>query len=142
MVTRGVRNLIFLSRSGPRNSAAHGMIKEMIAQEIRVKYPACDAANLTALHSTIHECLKSMPPVKGCIQASGAIQDIWFEKMSFDDWTATVRPKVEASWNLHTVLPSGMDFFILTASISGIFGQITQVNYAAGNTYQDALAKY
>lgn len=134
MVTRGVRNLILLSRSGPRNSAAHEMIKEMTAQEIRVKYPACDAANLTALQSTIHECLKSMLPVKGCIQASGAIQDIWLDKMSFDDWTATVRPKVEASWNFHTVLPSGMDFFISTASISGIFGQITLVNYAAGNT--------
>lgn len=52
-----------------------------------------------------------------------------------------VRPKVEGSWNLHSLLPSGMDFFILLASLSGIAGLHGQVNYASGNTYQDALAR-
>lgn len=35
-----------------------------------------------------------------------------------------------------------MDFFILASSMTGILGQATQINYAAGNTFQDALAKY
>jgi len=43
---------------------------------------------------------------------------------------------------LHELLPKGMDFFILVSSITGIMGQATQINYAAGNTYQDALARY
>ena len=35
-----------------------------------------------------------------------------------------------------------MDFFIMTASITGVIGQSSQINYAAANTYQDALARH
>ena len=35
-----------------------------------------------------------------------------------------------------------MDFFILLSSIVGIAGNRGQANYACGNTYQDALARY
>ncbi|KAL9640595.1 MAG: hypothetical protein Q9204_000651 [Flavoplaca sp. TL-2023a] len=142
MASRGARNLVLLSRSGPRSTAAHEMIAELTSQGIRVETPPCDAADLGALRSAISEISRTMHPIKGCIQAAGAIQDTWFDDMSYEDWTAATRPKVAGSWNLHTVLPQGLDFFILTASISGIFGQITQVNYASGNTYQDALARY
>lgn len=142
MVSRGALNLILLSRSGPRTPAAHDMLSEMVAQGVRVEVPSCDAADFTALRKTVTECSKILPPVRGCIQASGILQDTWFEEMSFQDWIAVTRPKVQASWNLHILLPKAMDFFILTASICGIFGQITQVNYASGNAYQDSLAKY
>jgi acyl carrier protein len=62
--------------------------------------------------------------------------------MSFEDWKTCVDPKVCGSWNLHTVLPKGMDFFILFSSISGVIGNAGQANYAAGNTYMDSLARY
>jgi hypothetical protein len=35
-----------------------------------------------------------------------------------------------------------MDFFIMLSSVAGIFGNRGQSNYAAGNTFQDALAAY
>jgi hypothetical protein len=65
-----------------------------------------------------------------------------YEKMTFEDWNRAVNPKVIGSWNLHELLPKGMDFFIMASSISGILGQTTQLNYAAGNTYQDSLARF
>ncbi|KAL4915232.1 KR-domain-containing protein [Aspergillus aurantiobrunneus] len=48
-------------------------------------------------------------------------------------------PKVTGSWNLHQALPQDLDFFILLSSLNGIFGNQSQANYAAGNTFQDAL---
>ena len=62
--------------------------------------------------------------------------------MTFDDFTSSTRPKVAGSWNLHAALPKGLDFFVLLSSICGIFGGPSQSNYAAGNTYKDALAHY
>ena len=62
--------------------------------------------------------------------------------MSFDDWKACIAPKVQGSWNLHKQLPSGMHFFILLSSVSGVCGNGGQANYAAGNAYQDALARH
>jgi aryl carrier-like protein len=62
--------------------------------------------------------------------------------MSYTEWSESIRPKVQGSWNLHSALPSGLDFFILLSSVCGIFGNGGQSNYAAGNTFQDALARW
>ena len=62
--------------------------------------------------------------------------------MTYKEWNSAVRSKVQGSWNLHTLLPDGLDFFIVLSSISGAFGTRGQGNYAAGNTYGDALAHY
>jgi hypothetical protein len=65
-----------------------------------------------------------------------------FEQMTYADWTAAVAPKVQGSWNLHEFLPKDMEFFLSISSLTGIFGNRGQANYAAGNTYQDGLARY
>lgn len=46
------------------------------------------------------------------------------------------------TWNLHELLPRDMDFFIVLSSLAGIIGSVSQGNYAAGNTFQDALIHY
>ncbi|CAN8104204.1 unnamed protein product [Discula destructiva] len=35
-----------------------------------------------------------------------------------------------------------MDFFLMLSSISGVLGLVSQANYGAGNTFQDALARH
>jgi hypothetical protein len=62
--------------------------------------------------------------------------------MTTEEWEVCIRPKVHASWNLHLALPQQMDFFVMLSSACGICGNPGQSNYAAGNTYQDALAGY
>lgn len=62
--------------------------------------------------------------------------------MSYTQWTMTLRSKVQTSWNLHRLLPPNMDFFVLLSSLAGIYGSVSQVNYAAGNTFKDALARH
>lgn len=69
-------------------------------------------------------------------------QDGIFQKMTYSDWDEAVRSKVQGSWNLHSLLPRNLDFFVFLSSVSGIFGSGGQANYAAGNTYMDALTHY
>lgn len=70
------------------------------------------------------------------------LQDSLFSTMTYEDWHASTGPKIAGSWNLHTHLPLGLDFFILLSSIGGVIGSSGQSNYSAGNTYLDALAAY
>lgn len=70
------------------------------------------------------------------------IQDGIFSYMSYEDWQASTSPKTRGSWNLHTLLPKGMEFFVMLSSIAGVVGSAGQANYAAGNTYMDGLAHY
>lgn len=62
--------------------------------------------------------------------------------MSYSDWQTAINPKAQGSWNLHKLLPRGLDFFLMLSSMNGIVGHVGQANYAAGNTFQDALAHH
>ena len=60
--------------------------------------------------------------------------------MSYDVWQRGIRPKVDSSTNIHKHLAS-LTFFIQLSSAIGIPGHPSQAHYAAGNTFQDALAR-
>lgn len=109
---------------------------------INIRAPACDITDRDVLQKVLRECAESMPPVKGCFQSSAVFRDTFFNKMTHTDWNEALLPKVTGSWNLHSLLPPDMDFFVFLSSLTGIIGSQVQANYAAGNTFEDALAHY
>jgi hypothetical protein len=82
-----------------------------------------------------------MPQVRGVVHGGMALHDTVFEAMTFEQWQSALRPKVDGTWNLHRSLPN-LDFFIMLSSMCGVRGNISQANYAAGSTFQDAFARY
>ncbi|KAI1383543.1 putative polyketide synthase [Hypoxylon trugodes] len=141
LVGHGARNLILLSRSGPRTQEAKDLIVELEESGVHIKAPRCDVSDQNAVKSVLANC-SGMPPIRGCVQVSMVLTESIFEKLSFPDWKSAVDPKIKGSWNLHTELPKGLDFFILVSSIMGVMGTPSLAGYNAGNTYQDALARY
>ncbi|THV54000.1 hypothetical protein BGAL_0037g00440 [Botrytis galanthina] len=141
MADRGAKNLIVPSTSGTSSQAAVNIVSELTRRGVRVVTKICNVATDTDLIALIQDCAVGMPPIKGCINAAMVLQDSVFENMTHAQWTRTIRSKVNTSWNLHKLLPKDMDFFILLSSIAGIYGSPGQSNYAAGCTFQDALAR-
>ena len=62
--------------------------------------------------------------------------------MTFDKWSGATQPKIAGTWNLHSALPNDLEFFVILSSVVSVIGNTGQANYAAGNSYQDALAHY
>lgn len=63
--------------------------------------------------------------------------------MQCESFKKVVRPKVHGTWNVHQATRSQpVEFFIMLSSLSGIIGNASQANYAAGNAFQDAMAYY
>ncbi|KAI0415231.1 putative polyketide synthase [Xylaria grammica] len=142
LASRGARYLILLSRSGPKTSQAKAFLTQLREKCIRVETPRCDVANLAMLRDVLAKCMDTMPPIKGCVQASVVLTELIYQKMNYNDWRTAISPKVEATWNLYMELPKDLDFFILVSSMMGILGSGSLAAYNAGNTYQDAFAKY
>ncbi|TVY93519.1 Ochratoxin highly reducing polyketide synthase [Lachnellula willkommii] len=143
LVSRGAKNLILMPRSGPPTDAAKTLWEELALGGVCVEVPACGVTDADSLKAVLDEYAASMPRISGCFQSTMILRDAVFQNMSYEDWKTCLDPKVRGSWNLHTLLPNkGMDFFVFLSSISGIIGLGGQANYAAGNTYMDALARY
>jgi len=160
MVNRNARHFILLSRSGAVGKDAVELIDEMRLRDVYISTPICDISDDDAVVTMIRDHEHRMPKIKGCIQASMVLKvsrssllqinfmtdlpckDGLFENLSLADFNAAIRPKVQGSWLLHKYLPQNLDFFVLLSSISGVAGSRAQANYAAGNTYKNALARH
>ncbi|KAF7899503.1 hypothetical protein EAF00_003839 [Botryotinia globosa] len=142
MADRGAKNLVLLSRSGPTSEEASQCIAKLQAQGVRVEIPRCDIADFTSLESVLNHIHKTMPPIKGCIQSAMVLRSSVFENMTYSDWRGACDCKVSGTWNLHTLLPKGLDHFIVYSSISGAIGGTASVNYSAACAYQDAVVHY
>lgn len=142
LISRGARNLVLLSRHGPRTPMASTLLEELRSEGAHVEAPCCNLSDEKALKSILEAYSKSLPPIRGCIQAGMVIDESLFEDITFKDWKASIDAKVRGSWNLHTLLPRDLDFFILLSSVMGVLGSSSLASYNAGNTFQDALAHH
>ncbi|MCJ1403811.1 hypothetical protein MMC11_007034 [Xylographa trunciseda] len=141
-VDHGARHLCFISRSGATSSQAQELIQSLCARHVVVKAYHCDIADEANLTEIMQRCAVELPRIRGVVQCAMVLRDVLFENMSYQDWTEAIRPKVDGSWYLHTLLPRDLDFFIVLSSFAGIFGNRTQSNYAAAGAFEDALAHH
>ncbi|KAF5606225.1 polyketide synthase [Fusarium subglutinans] len=143
MADRGAKHLIVPSRSGATSEAAAHLVAQLTSQGVNIAAPMCDVSIREDVTVMLEECSRTMPPIKGCINAAMVLQDAIFQSnMTFQQWELTIRSKVDTSKNLHELLPKDLDFFILLSSLAGVVGQMASANYAGGCAYQDALAKH
>jgi NAD(P)-dependent dehydrogenase (short-subunit alcohol dehydrogenase family) len=143
-VASGARNIAFVSRSGGTTSKAKAVLDELSVGGARANAYSCDISDRTSFEATMEHCAQDLPPIKGVIQMAMVLRDVVFEKMSYDEWIVPLDPKVRGTWNLHEYFSHDrpLDFMIICSSSSGIYGYPSQAQYAAGNTYQDAVAHY
>lgn len=141
---QGAKNLIFLSRSGGESETTRELLSELSAMGVtRVKAFKCDVADEAQLVAALKEAEgEGFPKIAGVIQGAMQLRDSAFEFMAHEQWEGCLAPKVQGTWNLHKHLPADMDFFVMLSSVAGLVGNRGQSNYAAGNSFQDALAVY
>ena len=70
MADRGARHFVLLSRSRSRNADVTAFVKNLIIKGINIATPPCDISDEKQLTVVLEECSETMPPIKGCVQAS------------------------------------------------------------------------
>ncbi|BCB74406.1 hypothetical protein Pflav_008160 [Phytohabitans flavus] len=101
---------------------------------------AGDVADRDAL-AGILAAVPAAHPLTGIVHTAGVVDDGVIESITADRLDTVLRPKVDAAWHLHELtrdLP--LAAFVLFSAGAGIFGGPGQGNYAAANTFLDALA--
>jgi acyl transferase domain-containing protein/acyl carrier protein len=143
LVTRhGVRSLILASRRGPEASGIEELQRELAELGASVRVLACDIAErdqLTAL-------LASTPaeyPLRGVIHAAVVLDDGVIGSLTHERVDRVLAPKLDAAWRLHRLTEDlDLSAFVLLSSVMGVLGGPGQANYAAANSFLDALSAY
>ncbi|KXX75870.1 Lovastatin diketide synthase LovF [Madurella mycetomatis] len=168
MALHGARHLVILSRSGVANSRQENALKDIRGLGCRVDTLKCDVTVQSQVEDVVQTCVANGWKLRGVIQCAmvlqvslflcdpsnwwqpvdlgmltfASTQDSIFQNMTIEKWNTATRPKIAGTWNLHSLLPADLDFFILLSSMSGIIGNSGQANYCAGNAYEDAIARH
>ncbi|MFB6562803.1 type I polyketide synthase [Streptomyces sp. NPDC056400] len=139
---RGVRHLLMLSRRGPAAEGAAELEAELTALGADVTQAVCDVSDPAALAERIAE-IPAGAPLTAVVHLAGVLDDGASESLTPQQLSRVFEPKVDAAWHLHELTKDlGLSAFILYSSVVGTVGNAGQANYAAANTFLDALAAH
>ncbi|MEU5032293.1 SDR family NAD(P)-dependent oxidoreductase [Streptomyces milbemycinicus] len=134
----GVTDLLLTSRRGPDAPGATELTAELTKAGAHVTITACDTADPDQLAALLsHHTLTTV------IHTAGILDDATITTLTNTQLHNVLRPKIDAATHLHHLtLNHPVTTFILYSSAAGQLGAPGQANYAAANTYLDALAHH
>ncbi|MCE5269831.1 SDR family NAD(P)-dependent oxidoreductase [bacterium] len=140
LVSCGARHLVLAGRSGASRPGALEAVEELEKTGARVTVVRADITSRQAVGELLEQIRSTLPPLRGIVHAAMVLEDCPLLHMSAADMKKVLDPKILGAWNLHDgTLETKLDFFICFSSLAAICGNVDQANYAAANSFLDAL---
>ena len=142
LIEHGAKHLILTARSEP-TAAARENIATWEHQGAQIAVTRADVADRNQLAAVLESARQSLPSLAGVIHAAGVLDDGVLLMQNWGRFAKVMAPKVAGAWNLHRLTEAlELDFFVLFSSMASMLGSPGQGNYAAANTFLDALAHF
>ncbi|MGW6599927.1 SDR family NAD(P)-dependent oxidoreductase [Streptomyces sp. NPDC055036] len=144
LVRRGARNLLLIGRRpedelGPEAAA---LLKNLARGTDRTVYRGGGCDTPEALERAC-EVLADMPPVRGVLHAAGTLRRSPVRETGAEEFAAALSGKAAGAWWLHLAgCAWPLDFFVLTSSVSALWGTEGCAAYSAANGALDTLAAH
>ncbi|MET9217265.1 SDR family NAD(P)-dependent oxidoreductase [Streptomyces sp. NPDC003300] len=136
----GVRDVVLAGRRGANAPGAEALVAELEAAGARVEVVACDVAVRDEVAGLLAR-FGGDRPLGGVVHCAGALDDGLVPDLDAERIRSVLGAKVDAAWHLHELTRDlDLSLFVLFSSLAGVVGTAGQGNYAAANTFLDALA--
>ncbi|MEV8629904.1 SDR family NAD(P)-dependent oxidoreductase [Streptomyces sp. NPDC051079] len=137
----GVRRVLLVGRRAddPRFAA---LAAEVARQGATATVAGCDVGDRAAL-SALLDTVPAEYPVTGVVHCAGVLDDGVVASLTPERLERVLRAKAASAWHLHELTRERkVSAFVLFSSAAGLLGAPGQANYAAANTFLDALAAH
>lgn len=135
-----IRDLILTSRRGLNTGGAKELVAELSTVGINVTVVSSDVADPASVASLM-ALFTQERPLRGIVHAAGMSDSGVLSSLTAERCRKIIAPKAQGAWMLHEATKNmDLDFFVMFSSISGVMGMPGLANYAAANTFLDALA--
>lgn len=138
LVGQGARLVGLMGRNEP-GGLAKAAIARMEAQGVHVLTLRGNVAERNDVSRALSAIADSGKPLKGVFHCAGVLDDGALISQNWDRFARVLAPKVQGTWNLHT-LCGDVDLFVMFSSGASVSGSPGQANHAAANAFEDALA--
>jgi acyl transferase domain-containing protein/NAD(P)H-dependent flavin oxidoreductase YrpB (nitropropane dioxygenase family) len=106
-----------------------------------VRYHATDVRDAAAVSTVLGDIYARHGRLDGVIHGAGLTEDRLVPDKTPDSFGRVYATKVDGARALHDGLRPGTRFLVLFGSVSGVFGNRGQADYAAGNDALDSMAR-
>ncbi len=143
LVQSGARHLVLSSRSGAATPEAEQFVNGLRDRGVTVQIVTGDAGSADDVARLFGEIRKSGQPLRGLFHLAMVIDDAPLAALNRDRMASVIGPKAHGAWLLHQASRDmHLDCFVMFSSVSSIFGNPAQGNYAAANAFLDSLAHH
>ncbi|MEO5913512.1 MAG: SDR family NAD(P)-dependent oxidoreductase [Luteolibacter sp.] len=143
LVTAGARHLVLSSRSGASTPETVEFVESLAARGIETKVIKADIGSPSDVEGLISEIRAADIPLKGIFHLAMVIDDAPLAALTAERLRTVMAPKAHGAWLLHEATQDmDLDAFVMFSSVSSIFGNPAQGNYAAANAFLDSLAHH
>jgi len=137
----GAKHLVLTSRSGAATPEAEAFVARLTACGVDVQVVKADSGSPEDVKRLLAGVSKAGHPLKGIFHLAMVIDDAPMATLDRERMIKVIAPKAHGAWLLHEgTRQMDLDCFVMFSSVSSIFGNYAQANYAAANAFLDSLA--
>ncbi len=142
LASQGARHITLLGRQQP-SAQAEEAIAQLTESGITIQTIQADLSNLPILTAALAHMLEfsATNPLKGIFHLAGQTDDSALSQQTWPHFERAMSAKVTGTWHLHQLTRSlPLDHFVMFSSAASLLGSAGQANYAAANSFLDAVA--
>ncbi|CDO89681.1 polyketide synthase [Mycobacterium triplex] len=139
----GAGDIVLTSRRAPEADALR-LIGEITERyKCRIHVFAADVSDESEVEQLLERIRAELPPLAGVAHLAGVLDDALLSQQSLDRFRTTMAPKAFGACHLDRLTKDDeLDFFIVSSSVSSLFGSPGQSNYATANALLDGLVAH